>query len=157
VKITQERLKELLDYDPISGIFTRKKDGKIVGRLNENGYVIINVDGILFRSHRLAWLYVYGGIVPFPLDHIDGNKENNSINNLRSCTQSQNQANIPLSKNSTSGLKGVWYDKPKKKWKAGIKKDNKKYHLGYYLTKEEAHEAYCKAAVEFFGEFARFK
>lgn len=152
--ITQEKLKEILDYDSATGVFTWKKNGKIAGSRNKKKYVLIMHADISYRAHRLAWLYVYGDPIPDILDHIDGNRENNAIDNLRACTHSENNANRKLSDKSISGLKGVSYDG--KKWAAFIKKDGKSKHLGSYSTKEEAYSAYCKEAKELFGEYARF-
>ena len=154
--VTQERLKELLDYDSSTGIFTWKDTGKIAGRGYKKQYIDISIDGETFKAHRLAWLYVYGGIVPQILDHRDGIKYNNAIDNLRACTKSENEANKFLQRNNTSGVKGIWLQKSGK-WRAAIMKDNKRIHLGYYSTKEEAYAAYCEAAERIFGEFARLK
>lgn len=88
-------------------------------------------------------------------DHIDGNPLNNSRCNLRLATNSQNQMNRRVSNNKSCPLKGVTWHKQCQKWQAQIKINNKNKHLGIFGSPEEAHEAYCKAATELFGEFAR--
>lgn len=158
--ITQEKLKELLEYDPETGVFTRKvrtanaiKVGDIAGCINNMGYITISVLGRPMLAHRLAWLYVYGEIPPGNLDHADRRKTNNAIGNLRLCNQSQNTANSPARRGNRSGYKGVSFHSKRKKWRARITLDYKEKILGYFDTPEEAHRAYCKAAVLAFGEF----
>lgn len=164
--LTQARLRELLDYDPETGVFTRKvcvanvAAGTIAGcRKKDSGYVVISIDDTIYRAHLLAWLYMTGSWPERFVDHRDLNKSNNRWRNLRLATKSQNQANIGLTKGNASGLKGVSryragerYGKP---WQSGIRKDGKSIHLGHYATKEEAAHAYMLAAAKLFGEFAR--
>lgn len=86
--LTVERLRELLDYDPETGVFRWKEPrrkcrvGEVAGSLRKDGYVKIQVDGRFYQAHRLAWLCVYG-VWPSAIDHIDGNRANNAIANLR--------------------------------------------------------------------------
>lgn len=89
------------------------------------------------------------------IDHRDTRRGNNAWANLRQATQSQNIANASIRKSNTSGFKGVSFIKETKQWGAWIKKDGKSRRIGVYVTPEEAHRAYCQAAVEAFGEFAR--
>lgn len=91
------------------------------------------------------------------VDHIDGNPLNNRRSNLRLAFQGQNRANSRISRNNKSGYKGVYWRKDMKTWRAQIRKDKVIIHLGYFNTPEEAHQAYCEAAVKYHGEFARFK
>lgn len=91
------------------------------------------------------------------VDHVDGNKLNNSRANLRICTSSQNGMNRRRSGANTSGYKGVFWNKKDSKWEAQIKMNKVKHFLGYFDDPKEAHAAYCKAATELFGEFARFE
>lgn len=163
--LTQEQLKEVLDYCPKTGLFHWKVDrpplkaGDLAGRRKDNRYVTISVGARFYRAHRLAWLWMTGAWPAAFLDHIDGNKRNNRWNNLRQATKSQNQANNGLIASNKSGLRGVSRyrqgEKWGKPWQAGIGKDGKKFHLGHFATAEEAHEAYCAAALRLFGEFAR--
>lgn len=91
------------------------------------------------------------------IDHVDGNKLNNTRSNLRLATRSQNGANTTRQVNNTSGYKGVSWHKASGKWSADITKDYRRRHLGVFETPEEAHKAYKAAAMELYGEFARFE
>ncbi len=90
-------------------------------------------------------------------DHIDGDGLNNQRSNLRVCTQSENRMNTGGYKNNKSGFRGVYWKAETKKWAAQITAGGKQFSLGYFKTKELAHEAYCRACVKYHGEFARTK
>ena len=157
--ITQAKLKELMDYDPETGVFTWKvkpakqiQIGDVAG-CTSDGYVKIRVLGVLYQAHRLAWLYVHGTL-PHRIDHRDGDGTNNRHGNLRECTQAQNMANTKKHKRNTSGYKGVSWNKDAKKWTAKISINWKMKHLGYFETAELAHEFYCLAADMLHGEFS---
>lgn len=161
--ITAERLREVLSYDPESGLFTWKVYrgggsplvGKAAGSLTKKGYINISIDRRAYRAHRLAWLYVYGEWPTCQIDHEDTVKHHNWIGNLRSATQSQNIANGRRRRNNTSGFKGVIFYRRHQKWVARICKDRKNTYLGLFHTPEEAHAAYVEAAKRLHGEFAR--
>ena len=159
-QLTQERLKELLTYDPDTGVFrwrTRRGSsgaGKTAGSDNGKGYIVIRIDRRIYKAHRLAWLHELGRFPPADLDHINGQKGDNRIANLREATRSQNQANLGAPRNNTSGVKGVFWDKHAGKWVAQIRQGGRK-HLGCFSDKSEAKAAYEKAARELFGDFAR--
>lgn len=161
MKLAAERLRELLDYDLATGIFVRKTAivgipaGAVAGRVRADGYVKISVDGKLYYGHRLAWLYVHGEWPLGRLDHEDTIKHHNWIGNLRPATQSQNGGNAARSRANTSGFKGVTYDRAHQAWKAQIRKNRARIHIGLYPTAEAAHAAYVEKARELFGEFAR--
>jgi hypothetical protein len=155
---------ELLEYDPMSGIFTnrikrwRAKAGTRAGSPYGRGYRGISLDGLKYYEHHLAWLIVHGGWPASDLDHIDGNHSNNSIANLRLATASQNLANGGGWANGSSGLRGVYLDRRRlhvRAWRAQIQVDGRAIHLGSYYTPEEAHAAYLKAANLYFGKYAR--
>lgn len=166
--LTQVRLRELLVYDDVTGLFTWRDNrvhdssnnifiraGTLAGHIRPCGrssYSQIKVDNKLYRAHRLAWLYVYGHI-PQMIDHIDGDGTNNAISNLRKCTPVQNGANRRICRRNTSGYKGA--TKCGNKWRALIKKDGKNYHLGLFDDVASAHAAYIAKAIELSGEFAR--
>jgi hypothetical protein len=161
--LTQERLKELLQYDPNTGVFTwlkptsnRVKVGSIA-TTNSRGYIIIGIDSVRYFAHRLAWLYMTGSMPKDVIDHIDGNPSNNRINNLREATQQQNLHNLRKSVKNTSGYKGVHFHKGTSKWRAVVTVDNKPKHLGLYLTPEEANIAYTSWCVQNRGNFARIE
>lgn len=160
--LTQAYLREILDYNSETGIFTwRVKIGNIkIGQLagfthNKIPYHQIKVRQKLYLAHRLAWLWVYGEFPNGYLDHIDMNRSNNRIDNLRIATNSQNQGNIKLWKTNTSGYRGVHWCRKTGKWRAGIRINSHLHCLGSFNTREEAAEAYNKAAFEVWGEFAR--
>jgi len=159
--LTQEELKETLDYDPESGIFRwkvakglRVKVGDIAGTLHPNGYRYIKINGKRYLEHRLAWLYVHGEWPEDMIDHINGIKDDNRIENLRESTRSENGMNRSKQINNTSGYKGVTWNKAAQKWHTQIMINNKQKYLGYFDSPEEAYAAYCKAAEELHGEFA---
>lgn len=103
------------------------------------------------RMHRLLLGLTDGKI---KIDHRDGDGLNNQRANLRSCKHAQNLRNTGAHANNTSGFKGVSWDKQSGRWKAQIRGDLKKKHIGYFFTPEEAFAAYCSAAAELHGEFA---
>lgn len=150
--ITSERLKELLEYEPKTGIFRWKietrqtKIGSIAAIGGSHPYVRIRLDGAAYYAHRLAWLYVHGEWPIGDLDHIDEDKRNNRISNLRLATESQNQHNKSYaSKNSKTGLIGSSLHKASGLYRASIQVYGVQTDLGYFKTAEEAHEAYVKA------------
>ncbi|MGO4744001.1 HNH endonuclease signature motif containing protein [Serratia quinivorans] len=159
--IAVEKLKELLNYNPVTGIFTWKQNrrgkarsGDVAGSVNDLGYLKISVIGKNYAAHRLAWLYVYGKWPSKFIDHIDRNKLNNSIDNLREATRYENGANVGIKSHNTSGFIGVSYNAQWRKWFAQIIHKGNKTFLGYYKTPELASEAYQKAAKEKFGEYS---
>lgn len=158
--ITQDRLKELLHYDPEIGIFTQRlrrprvRVGDIAGYSESSGYWRIHVDGRKYLAHRLAWLYVTGEW-PIFVDHEDLDKSNNRFGNLRKATRSQNGINRSRFPNNTSGFKGVSFCKRTRNYMARIQVNGSSLFLGCFNKAEEAHAAYVAAAEKYFGEFAR--
>ena len=116
------------------------------------GYVRARVNGKMVTIHRIIAERMKLDIVNKEIDHIDGDKLNNQRINLRIATRRQNAMNARLSKTNTSGYKGV--TKETNGWKAQICVDGKMAYLGHFRTPEEAHQAYCKAAEKYFGEFS---
>lgn len=157
--LTQERLKELLQYDPETGVFTRliptqrTRAGDVVGRSRADGYVDIKVDGKHYLAHRLAYLYMAGAWPSDEVDHKDLDRANNQWSNLRAATRSQNMANRAAW--GVSGLKGVQFHPKTGKYKAQTKINGKDLYIGLFPTAEGAHAAYVRAANDNFGEFAR--
>jgi hypothetical protein len=141
--LTQQRLKEKLHYDPNSGIFTYHVNNKTrkvyftVGNLTDNGYIRISVDNKLYYAHRLAWLYVHGQYPKDQIDHLDGNRINNRINNLRLATSQIN------AQNPKCEYRG--YNKHGTKWRVRICVNNELIYIGSYDTEEEASIAYINA------------
>ena len=162
VVLTAERLRALIDYDPETGVFTRRisrkkaRKGTVAARPHSGTrYLIVSLDYKVHLAHRLAWLHVYGEWPDGDIDHVDTDPTNNAIGNLRLATKSQNNANRRLSAKSASGFKGVTWHAKKRKWQAQIKLPGRNLYLGIYGTPEAAHAAYIQAANEYFGEFAR--
>jgi hypothetical protein len=156
----QTRLREILHYDPMTGIFTWKmspshnvKVGAVAGTKEKKGYINISIEDRKQKAHRLAWLYIYGVWLTEQLDHKNGLKDDNRIDNLRVATGSQNQANG--SSTAISGYKGAYFDKRSGKWHAKIKIKGEDTYLGAYPTPQEAHEIYWAKAQQAFGAFAR--
>jgi hypothetical protein len=164
--LTQARLKELLHYDPETGVFTwlvwrpnGVKVGDVAGVVHgHTGYLRIKIDRRQYAAGRLAWLYMTGAFPAFRIDHEDTDKLNNRWCNLRPASASQNAANRTAPRNNTSGYKGVHYTRARtsyKKWAAHIRVDGVLKTLGYFSKPEEAHAAYVQAARAAFGQYAR--
>lgn len=148
-ELTQARLKELLHYDPDTGIFTRLASGCEAGLHDRDGYLKINVASRYYQAHRLAFLYMTGCFPEDQVDHIDGVRDDNRWVNLRSATSQENQHNNGgARKNSRSGLVGAAWSSKKKLWRGVIMLARKQHHLGYHATPELAHAAYLKAKDE---------
>ncbi len=157
--ITQNRLKELLSYNPETGVFvwTKPRRGVVVGaecgRLSVFGYRELCVDKKLMRAHRLAFLYMTGKLPDCDVDHINRVRNDNRWANLRLCNAAQNAANVDLKPSNTSGTKGVSWDGSRGKWLAQIRINGKKKNLGRFALVEDATDCYKKAALAEFGEF----
>jgi hypothetical protein len=157
--LTQERLKELLTYDPLTGIFRWINDSGRYGRIKagtkagsngngSQGYIEIGLDGKKYKAHRLAILYVEGNWPPDEVDHMDGVRVNNRYSNLRKATFLQNRSNLKRYETNTSGFAGVSFHKRVGKWQARISSGAKRMHLGYFPSPEEASEAYKEAKAK---------
>jgi hypothetical protein len=159
-ELTQARLKELLHYDPETGVFTwlvargrYVKPGTAAGSHDRAGYLRIGVSCRIYAAHRLAFLYMTGE-TPTEVDHINRVKDDNRWSNLRSASRSENVANTPLRRDNSSGYRGVgWYPRYKK-WCAKGRLCGKSVHLGYFASLEEAAEVARKWREDNFGIFA---
>jgi hypothetical protein len=161
-ELTAERLRELLHYDPDTGVFTRRvrtahlaQVGAVAGSFDKHGYVCINLIGLSFKAHRLAWLYVYGTWPVEHLDHINGKTADNRISNLRDVCVSQNLMNSALSRANKTGFKGVWFDAKRNNWQAYITVYKNRIRLGRFNSADEAAAARVEAEARHFGEFSR--
>lgn len=165
LELTAERLRELLTYDPDTGIFTRISSsrgrwpiGSIAGTTRPDGYVGVQVGSRgsrIYLAHRLAWFWMTGEWPRDKIDHINMKRADNRWSNLRVATHSQNLANVRAHADNASGIKGVLVYNGR--WRAMIKVGGKSLHLGLFDTAEAASAAYCAAARKYFGEFARAK
>lgn len=160
--LTVEQLRAALDYNPETGVFTRKAPSHSrrsqgpwhIGYLSPDGYRYLRVNGKRYLEHRLAWFHVHG-TWPSEIDHINGAKDDNRFVNLREATRSQNMANGPRQKNNTSGVRGVHFDKANRRWMAYIQVDGKFKNLGRFDSMDAATAARNEASRKAFGDFAR--
>ena len=155
IALTAERLHELLDYDPETGVFTWRvasnnyvKVGAVAGcRDQQHGYWRIRIDRRVYKRHRLAWFYVHGMWPVADLDHIDTIRDHDWIANLREATKTQNGENQTRPHaNNRSGFLGV--RRARDRWRATITVNCRRIHLGVFDTPEEAYAAYVTAKRE---------
>lgn len=154
--LSAEAMRDLVEYDGVSGCF-RWKPGRrcrkrwFRGCKTSTGYLLIVLGKRYYLAHRLAW-YLSTGEWPPHLDHANGDKTDNRIENLRPATKQQNAFNQKLRSTNRSGFKGVYFDRRRNKWRAEI---SGKFLGGNFLTREDAHTAYVAAAAKLQGEFMR--
>lgn len=165
-------VRQILDYNPDTGVFTWRERpcehfktmracstwnsryaGTVAGTLDGKGYYQIGINQKLYRTHRLAWLWMTDSWPKDKIDHRDTCRSNNRWVNLREATQGQNLANMNLSRRNKSGFKGVSWKSSARKWQVFIQG----CYLGLFDEDklEDAATAYAKAASEFYGEFSR--
>ena len=155
--ITKALLDELFEYK--DGVLYRKidtrnsKTGAVAGHLKSTGYLFVYLAGKYYPCHRLIWMMHYGEF-PELIDHIDGNRQNNRIENLRSTDRFGNAKNRKLHKNNTSGAKGVLWNKQTCKWTANVISNKKRRFLGYFDSFQDADEFACLAREMLHGEYA---
>lgn len=157
-------LGEFLRYEPETGHlywlkrpgrFTSKaKPGQVAGAKNAGGYMVINFRRRMFYCHRIAWALVHGTWPVSQIDHIDGDKANNRIANLRLCNHRQNACNS-VKRPGASGTVGVTQVKQTGRWKAQVSENGKHRFIGTYASKHEAAAAYWSAKEQIAGEFFR--
>ncbi|PHM42378.1 HNH endonuclease [Xenorhabdus szentirmaii] len=162
MELTQRKLKDILSYDPESGLFHWRKVvsgpvkiGQIAGTKNSNGHIMISISRKRYVAHRLAWLYMTGKWPTGEIDHVNVIGSDNRWNNLRLCTRSENECNKGLRKDNTSGFKGVCWNKTNKKWIVKIKLNNKTRNLGGFNDIELADLVAREAREKYHGLFAR--
>lgn len=155
-KLTQERLKELLHYDPKTGVFTwlktvskKVKCGNVAGSIrNTYGYRQIKIDGKLCKASRLAFLYMEGYFPEYEVDHRNRITGDDRWKNLRHVSHQCNMRNRSIQKNNKSGITGIFWHKIAQKWVAHIRISGKTTHLGYFKDKFDAARARWNAEVK---------
>ena len=158
----QNKLKQLFEYNKETGELIWKvstnsnvKIGDIAGSIDhrDRGYTDISIDGKRYKSHRLIWIWHFGNFDGM-LDHIDTNRRNNKIENLRIATASQNNYNTNISKSNKSGIKGVYWEKFSQKWRVKIEANGKVYYFGRYSDLAKATQVMIESRKVLHGEFA---
>lgn len=140
-------------YDPETGVVTSGRGSH--GARHSRGYLVFNVDGRAVLAHRIAWVLAHGVAPSAQIDHINGNRTDNRLANLREATPAQNLGNTKIRRDNTSGFKGVSWNRACNRWQAHISQRGRSKYLGVFKSREAAHEAYLAAARDVFGEFAR--
>lgn len=165
--ITQDQLKKILNYNSETGVFIwlhRGRDqfssdlncsmfnsrysGKEAGSINTKGYMKITIAPNLHSAHRLAWLYVYGELPDGQIDHINGDKTDNKISNLRCVSNEINCKNQSLAKNNTTGILGVHFSSTSRRWIARINAGGNRQYLGCFSTLLDACSARKSAEMQ---------
>lgn len=161
-RLTHKELLRLVSYDPNTGSFSANvaRGSLSAGRVisvdpEKNGYVRLRVNGKGYLAHRLAWFYTHAVWPPVQIDHINCDKQDNRICNLRLATSSQNHGNRMKPKGYSAPLKGAHWNRFRNYWQSYIRVNGKSFFLGRFETAIEAHNAYAAAAKKHFGKFAR--
>lgn len=160
-ELTVGRLRELIDYNPDTGSMVwkistsnRNPVGSEAGTLQSAGYRNVTIDGQRYLAHRLAWFHVYG-VWPKEIDHINRDRTDNRLANLREASRSQNNVNITRRSDNKSGVTGVTWHNGSQKWRAVCHVNGKQVQIGMFDSIEEAATAYAEVAERLHGEFAR--
>jgi hypothetical protein len=139
------RLLDYIVYEPTTGIirlrnqYNRSFNGSVAGFKDKDGYIVIGIQGKIYKAHRLAWLSIHGDIPDdTQVDHINGIKDDNRLCNLRLATRSQNKHNTRLQSNNTSGIKGLSFNRQRNKWVARVTIKGTVHHLGMFTVKATA-------------------
>lgn len=164
-QINASDLRLLLDYDPATGVFTRRvsrrsfKAGSLAGCHDSDGYIVITIYNRLYKAHRLAWLWMTGEWPHESIDHRNGIRDDNRWCNIRQATKSENCHNIAISSRNTSGYIGVAFHKSSGRWRALIGLNGKQVQIGSYDTAHEAYSAYLaeKSKLHLFQPIPRFE
>jgi hypothetical protein len=159
IYLTQERLKELFDYDPATGILRWRVDygaaraGREAGTKNRHGYRIVCIDHRNYYTHRLVHFMLHGWVPPF-LDHMNGVRDDNRDENLREVTKAQNAYNAKQWRNNTSGHRGVYWVKRDRVWKVIIQAERQSITVGSFDSLDKAINAHKEAVEKYHGEYA---
>lgn len=159
---TPSRLRELISYNPLTGVMIwrhredapKKWNARFVGTMAlssvaKSGYLRGCVDGVFYVAHRVAWAIVFGEWANGEIDHIDGDRSNNRIENLRVVTHAENNKNRCIQSNNSSGHMGVYWSKQKSRWQVRVSTPNvRSKHYGYFSALEAAINARDRAYME---------
>jgi len=161
MEVNKELLNEIFHYEDGNLIWKKKIAhntiiGKIAGRTYDIGYKSIGLYGKEYMSHRLVFMF-HHGYFPKEVDHIDGNKSNNRIENLRPATHSENLKNQKIRTTNVSGHKNVGWVKREQKWRVRITVNFKDKHIGYFSDRELADLVAVEAANLHHGKFSAYK
>jgi hypothetical protein len=170
---SREYLMECFDYDPLSGLLTWKvrplshfvdtwrmnqsnsrNSGEVVSTVEPSGYIVMKINGSTYKAHRVIWKIVTGKD-PIMIDHINGLRSDNRIENLRLATKHQNGAYSCVATNNTSGVSGVSYHNRDSKWQSYITVGGSRIHLGCFETLESAVSSRKDGEFKYFGEYRR--
>jgi HNH endonuclease/AP2 domain len=161
MEITQEFLNEIFEYKD-GNLFWKVDRGnnKVKGKKanktkKSNGYQEVKIHSKGYYAHRVIFMMIHGRW-PEQIDHIDGDRSNNLLSNLREANNAQNNRNTKLRSTNTSGFKGVSFYKSANRYIAKITVNYQSIHLGCFKTPEEAHDVYKQAALKLHGDFAKF-
>lgn len=156
--LTQKQVQSFFDYKDGNLFWKEKRNGANKGLqfgcVTDKNYLRGELNGKSYYIHRLIFLY-HHGYLPKYIDHIDGNPQNNNIENLRDCSQAQNMQNYKIPTTNTSGIKNVSWARRQKKWHVRIRAGNKDCHIGFFDSKFEAACAAFSARNKLHGEFCR--
>lgn len=165
--ISIECIRKALAYDPQTGIFKWRKRsdcsvqwnsrfaGTVAGWSDWKGYILITINYVDYRAHRLAWAYVTGKWPSNDIDHKNRKTSDNRFENLREATRTENNGNAKVRKDSQSGIRGVSWDKSRKQWMARCSFHKKVILQKRFDKKSDAIAAYKQVAKAVFGEFVR--
>lgn len=157
--ITAQRLREVVSYSPVVGVFEWRKGGRrirrggLAGAVTKSGYIRICVDGRLYEAHRLAWLYMTGDWPAQCIDHVDGDRSNNAFKNLRLAEYADNSANMKVNRRSTTGVKGVTYLASSERWRARVIRHGQIVLDKLFASLDEAKSAAEQARELAHGDF----
>ncbi len=156
-ELTQAEAERLFHYDPETGnlirritVGSRSREGDVAGHHLHHGYRAVGINSVKYLVHRVVWLIIHGEFPPKEIDHINGDKSDNRLTNLRAVSRHENNRNLKLSKRNTSGVIGVSYDKRRNKWIARIQSEAcTQKSLGEFQNKSDAIEARRLANIKY--------
>ena len=161
--LTAEFVRSILDYNPDTGALSWKRSsdrrnsyaGKPITGVDGCGYIRVGICGHLYYAHRIIWLLMNGAWPSAQIDHVSGVRDDNSWNNLREATHTENIRNAKISTRNKSGKKGMSWHTHSNKWRVAIRLNGKSKYLGIFSDIKDAAAVYENAAAEIFGEFWR--